>query len=117
MNFQHDNLKNGKWFELSIIEQMANIGSEVIRSINWKNKGNQEYSRMAFERALELFYFTVIDPKNRFHLKEITRARECFIDYFAGENIYKSTDESWQKYFYSFNYAARNHPPYADSPC
>ncbi len=118
MNFQHNDLENGKWSKLSLIEQMANIGSEVIRAINWKNKENQEYSQMAFERALELFYFTVTDPKNKGHLKEIVRARECFIDYLVAKNSYNSTDESWQKYFHAFNYAARNsHPPYAASPC
>lgn len=108
MNFQHKDLINGNWNKFSMIEQLANIGSEVFRAIDWKNKGNREYSQMAFERALELFYFTIVDPKNIHHLKEITRTRECLVDYFAGENIYKSTDESWQKYFYAFNYAARN---------
>jgi hypothetical protein len=97
-----------RWFRLSLMEQMANIGSEVIRAIKWKNKGNEEYSKMAFERALELFDLTIQDPKNRHRLREVTRARELFADYLAGENIYKSSGESWEKYFYAFNYAARN---------
>ncbi len=107
MKFQHQQLAGGKWNKLSIFEQMSNIGSEIIRAINWKNKKNPEYSRMAFERALELIYFTVADRKNIKRLREITKLRELLIDYFAGENIYKSSDENWQKYFYSFNYAAR----------
>ncbi len=106
MNFQHQELANN-WNKLTIFEQMANIGSEIIRAINWKNKNNLEYSRMAFERALELIYFTVADHKNIKRLREITKMRELLIDYLAGENIYKSSDECWQKYFYSFNYAAR----------
>ena len=53
MNYQHKNLlENGRWFDLSLMEQMANIGAEVGRAINWKNKANLEYSRFAFERAL-----------------------------------------------------------------
>lgn len=110
ITLQHTNLEKGRWFELSLIEQLANIGSEVIRTINWKNKGNQKYSEMAFERALELIYLTVVDVKNRHHLREITRTRECLIDYFTGSNIYNSNDEIWQKYFFAFNYAARNSP-------
>ena len=107
MTFQHKNAASGRWFEFSMIEQLANVGSEVHRAINWKNRENQDYSRQAFERALELFDLTLADPKNRLRLREVARAREALVDYFAGDNIYGSTDESWEKYFYSFNYAAR----------
>jgi hypothetical protein len=92
---------------------MANIGSEIERTINWRNKGNPEYSRQAFERALELVDLTIDDPKNRApescgRLKEICRLREVLVDYFVYDNAYGSTDDLWQKYFYAFNYAARN---------
>lgn len=107
MTFQHKNAAQGRWFEFSLLEQMANVGSEVIRTITWKNKGNQEYARMAFERALELFDLTMADPKNLHRLKEVARAREVFVDFFDNNNTYGTTDESWQKYFYAFNYAAR----------
>jgi len=109
MNYQHKELANGRWFKLSLIEQMANIGSEVFRAINWRQKGDNNYARMAFERALELFDLTVEDSKNKYRLKEVLRSRELFCDFFVGDNLYHSTDESWQKYFYSFNYAARLH--------
>jgi len=52
MEYQHKNLASGGWQKLSFFEQMANIGSEVERTIKWKNKGNAEYSRLAFGRAL-----------------------------------------------------------------
>ncbi len=107
MNFQHKNAAGGRWFKFSLIEQMANVGSEIFRAIKWKNQGNKEYSRLAFERALELFDLTIMDPKNRLRLREITRAREVVVDYFFGDNIYSSTDSNLEKYFYSFNYAAR----------
>lgn len=107
MSFQHQNSALGRWNKFSTIEQMANIGSEVERSIKWKNKGNEKHANFAFERALELFDLTASDEKNQSHLKEILRARELFADFFAGKNIYHSTDSSWKKYFYSYNYAAR----------
>jgi len=34
-----------RWFKLSLAEQLANIGSEVIRAINWKEKGREDYSK------------------------------------------------------------------------
>jgi hypothetical protein len=106
MKYQHKNLAKGRWFKLSFFEQMAHIGSEVERAILWRKK-DKKYFQMAFERCLELIDLTVSDPKDKKRLKEILRCREALVDYFAGENIYKSSDSLWEKYFYAFNYAAR----------
>ena len=108
MEYRHKNLAAGRWQGLTFFEQMANIGSEVERAIKWKNKGNTEYSRMAFERALELLDLTMDNKKSGSRLKELARVRETLADYFVFENIYGSSDEKWQKYFYVFNFAARN---------
>ncbi len=94
------------WHKLSLAEQLANIGAEAGRAMNWKEK-NTQMSRNAFNRALELFDFTIDDPKNRTRLSEILRARELFADYFIGENQYNSTQEEWNKYFFYFNLLAR----------
>ena len=107
MNFQDQKLAQGRWFKLTLIEQMANVGSEVFRAINWRKKNDEKYARLAFERVLELIDLTTLDPKNRNRLKEILRCRELFCDFFVGNNQYHSTDVSWNKYFFSFNYAAR----------
>jgi hypothetical protein len=107
MKFLHKSLAEGRWFELSFIEQMANIGSEVERAILHKNKGNKEYMFKDIERALELLYLTIEDEKNKIHLKELTRLREFLIDYFYFDNIYNSSDEFFKKYFYYFFFAAR----------
>jgi len=108
INYQHKNLAAGRWFELSLVEQLANVGSEVHRTTSWKNKSDLEYSQKAFERALELLDLTIADKKNIERLKEIVRARECLVDYFMYDNIYGSSDEKWENYFYAFAYAARN---------
>ena len=107
MTYQHKNAAEGRWLELTLTEQMANIGSEVFRALNWKEKGNDEYSKLAFERSLELLDLTIDDPKNRHRLREITRTRESWVDYFFGKNDYHSTQSIWQNYFHSFNVAAR----------
>ena len=106
--YQHQQQALGKWQTLSLLEQMANIGSEVIRALNWQDKNNQEYAQAAFERSLELFDLTVADCKNHNQrLKEILRARELWSDYFFGDNQFKSSAKSWRNYFLAFNYAAR----------
>ncbi|HCJ67422.1 MAG TPA: hypothetical protein DHV62_08920 [Elusimicrobia bacterium] len=106
MNYQHKQLSSGRWFELTFFEQMANIGSEVERAINWRNKNNN-YSSKAVERALELLDLTISNPKNKSHLKELTRLRETLVDYFYSDNQFSSSDQFWRKYFYVFCYAAR----------
>lgn len=107
MNYQHQQLASGRWMEMSFFEQMANVGSEIERALKWKEKENKEYSRLAFERALELLALTIADNKNIKKLRELTRLRETAIDYFEFDNEYNSTGEGWRRYFYSFNYASR----------
>ena len=105
MKIQHKNLALGQWKEMSFFQQMANVGSEIERTIKWKEKGNEEYSESAFFRALELLDLTIADPKNLLRLKELLRMREALADYFAFENEYKSNDQIWKNYFFAFNYA------------
>lgn len=107
MSFQHKQLASGRWFQLSFIEQMANIGSEVERSLNWRAKNNAAYSQQAFERTLELIDLTLEDAKNVSRLRELTRVREAIVDFFFGKNQFESTESSWRKYFLCFTYAAR----------
>jgi hypothetical protein len=110
MNYQHEGLAAGRWSQLSFIEQMANIGSEVERALNWRIKKNADYAQKAFERALELIDLTLDNDKNYSHLKEIARMREGLVDYFFGENRFISSEDSWKRYFLPFAYASRrNH--------
>ncbi|PKL72235.1 hypothetical protein CVV26_02485 [Candidatus Kuenenbacteria bacterium HGW-Kuenenbacteria-1] len=107
MSIKHKQLAGGRWNKLTFFEQMANIGSEVERTIKWKEKCNIDYSQQAFERALELLSFTIDDQKNKKRLKELVRVYECLVDYFVFENQYGSSDKLWQNYFFVFNWAAR----------
>lgn len=106
MRIIHKELAAGRWFQLSLMEQLANVGTDIERTIQWRIRGDIESSQQAFERALELIDLTVADPKNKKRLKEVLRAREALVDYFAYNNEYGSTDQLWQNYFYNFNYAA-----------
>jgi len=107
MIYQHQQLASGKWYSMTFVEQMANIGSEVERAIRWAEKNNKEYCRLAFERALELLDLTLADRRNRGRLKELARLYEALADYFAFDNDYKSSAKSWRGYFYAFTYASR----------
>lgn len=107
MIIQHKNLAQGNWNRLSFLEQMANIGSEVNRALNWRKKNNNAYCQKAVCRSLELIELTLASVKGFPKYKEITRLKEAIIDYFYGENEFSSTDILWRKYFDHFNYASR----------
>ncbi|HUD19598.1 MAG TPA: hypothetical protein VMR81_04095 [Patescibacteria group bacterium] len=105
---QHKDLSGGRWRRLSLVEQMANIGSEVERAIQWKAKNNIPYASQANVRALELFDLTLADSRHGAGRREIARARELWLDYFIGDNQYHQQASEWQRYFYFFAFAARN---------
>ncbi len=107
MGIQHKALASGRWSQLSFLEQMANIGSEVSRALNWRKKDNPEYSQRAVIRALELLSLTLDKPSILSHYRELTRLKEAIIDYFYGRNEFSSTEMLWRRYFEHFNYAAR----------
>lgn len=107
MTYQHRELASGRWAKLSFAEQMANIGSEVERALNWKTKHNDIYFRNAFERALELMDLSLECAKGYAKLKELCRLREALLDYFLGENQFKFNETALRRYFSNFTYAAR----------
>ena len=107
MNYAHPGLANGKWQQLTLAQQIANIGSEVIRGFKWKTKGKKERSDEAFIRALELFDLT-IEGKTSSQLKELRRYRSLIADYAFGANEFKLDREKTEKFFLQFNYLARS---------
>jgi len=106
---QHRDLASGRWWQLSLAEQMGHVGSEVSRAVRWTSR-NPDLARGALHRALELLDLTLADPRQRqslARLREIARAREVAADFFAGPNQYNSTASSLQKYFDAYAMAAR----------
>jgi len=112
MQYQHKNLAEGRWALMSLSEQMANIGSEVSRALNWKRKNNEKYCLKSVVRALELIALTIDNVTVASHIKELTRLREVILDYFYGDNEFRSSETQWERYFNHFNLAARKGLPY-----
>src|SRR3989338_7925323 len=96
------------WFEISILEQLGNIGSEIGRAVNWDRKANREQRDRALERGLELIDLTISDERwSAARQKELCRMREVVADTFYGDREYKDTPEKLEKYFYQYAVAAR----------
>lgn len=107
VNHKHTQLAAGAWASMPFIEQMANIGSEFERALNWRRKNNEDYAQKAFDRSLELISLTIENIAFDARLKEITRLREILIDFFLGANEYASSENALRKYFMQFAYACR----------
>jgi hypothetical protein len=107
MNAVHRELDSGRWQEMPLCEQMANIGSEVSRAFRWSEKDRKDLSLNAANRALELLDMTTRSIKKYARLKELLRVREVLVDFFYCSNEYGSSGISLLKYFDHFNYLAR----------
>lgn len=102
----HKNLAAGRWFELSLTEQLGNIGSEYNRAIAAKRKGDPERYQNACDRTLELCELTIDDPRWRGKpaLKELCRLNEEVARTLVDE---QEPDPRLQTYLDGHAYAAR----------
>jgi hypothetical protein len=103
----NSSLKSGRWNTFSLAFQLANVGSDFGRAL--RGKVSDDHARMwsALERCLELLDLTIADPKHRKRLRELCRLREVLCDFFVGDNEYRSTGESLDRYFLAFNIEAQ----------
>jgi hypothetical protein len=107
-DFKHTEMAAGRWWTLSLVEQLGHVGSEVSRTLKWRSR-DPRISRAAMERAPELIDLTLADPRHRCspcRLREIARTREVLLDFLVGPNEYGSTDASLQRYFDLYAIAA-----------
>lgn len=103
----HEKLAGGRWQQLSLAEQLGNIGSEISRANHWQEQKKPEQIRHALERALELFDLTLADARWSGRRRELCRAREVVCDFFAGDNVYHSTAKNLLAYFDAFAWQAQ----------
>jgi hypothetical protein len=106
MSYQHAALAAGRWRTLPLVEQLANVGSDVARAARWYGKDPQRCEQ-AFLRALELLDLTIADDRWKGRRKELARARELLCDAMHGGTAYGSDLASLDRYFFHFAVAAR----------
>ena len=104
----HAGLASGRWWKLTLAEQLGNAGADVGRALRARQDGDQARLDAALDRALELLDLTLADPRWRgARLREIARTREVVCDFLVGDNVYGSTPELLDAYFLAFAFAAR----------
>lgn len=104
---RHPGLDAGRWGQFTLVEQLANVGSEVGRMVRWRER-DPRLMTAAFDRALELLDLTLADPRWRDRLREIARVRELLCAATLGERGYGTTLEDLDRYLLAFAVAARN---------
>ena len=104
--YRHRELAAGRWGQLSLAAQLANVGAEVGRILRWQGQ-DERLSTTAFERALELLDLTLAYPRWRGRLREIARAREMLCDAASGGHEHGATLEDLDRYFLAFAVADR----------
>lgn len=96
---QHQELLSGRWFTMTLAEQLGNIGSEYSRAVAGLKRNDQARFKSAQVRFLELLDFTINDPRWDYYRKrELLRLREISAFDFP---------EDLQKYFDRFALIAR----------
>jgi len=109
MTTYHPELVAGRWFTLSLANQLGNVGSEYERALNWKERGDKGRFEHAFARLLELLDLTIIDPRWKNHrLKELTRVREVICDQLYNETHELVHESDLRQYFLYFGILARS---------
>jgi hypothetical protein len=105
-NFIHKDLANGEWSNLSLLEQLAHVGSEVGRARKWQGKDAASFDG-AVDRALDLFDLTLADHRWKGRYGEIARTRELFCAAALGENEYQTSLADLESYLMPFAIAAQ----------
>ena len=109
MKTYHPNLAAGRWFTMSLAEQLGNVGSEYERALSCRQRGDTDRFEHAFARMLELLGLTIADPRWRNHrLKELTRAREVICEEFCGDHKELQPGPNLRNYFLYFGILARS---------
>lgn len=104
----HEGLAAGRWRALTLLEQLAHVGSEVERAIRAAAMARPDRRDRAIDRALELFDLTAADQRWRGpRLREILRAREEFCRLFFDADAPPESAPGLTRYFLQFATAAR----------
>lgn len=107
---QHQELAAGRWFTMTLAQQLGNVGSDFERALRWKEKNQPKFFTSAVARTLELLDLTMADKRWHNHrLKELSRLRGEVCDIlFAHQIDYKSA-RGLQNYFLSMGRLAKKY--------
>ena len=94
-------MDSARWNKMSISEQILNIGGEVQRAVDRKERHEMDLAKSYLNKALDWIELTKNDPKNKNRIEEISIVEDELKDYFSA-NKYKNNKNSIMSYWNSF---------------
>jgi hypothetical protein len=92
-----------RWRQLSLAQQLGNVGSELSRARHWESKQDDHNRDESLERALALLDLTLDDRRWRGRLRELARLREVVSDWFSGRKYYLISSSALVDYCAGFS--------------
>lgn len=96
-----DSVLSEKWFALSLVQQMVNIGNEVKRALRFDSELDKKI--MFLDKAIRYTQLTMEDPKNVRVLPELLISKEVLEDY-RGEHYLACTEAQIRGYYEAYQY-------------
>lgn len=96
-----DPILSEKWFTLSLVQQMINIGNEVKRALRFRLE--PEKRNLFLDKAIHYTSLTMEDPKNSRVLPELRISKEVLQDY-RGEHFLNCTEGQILGYYTAYQY-------------
>lgn len=101
-------LASGRWFTLSLAEQLGNVGSDFERVLRWRQRQKPALAAQALGRTLDQLDWTLADPRHAGpRRREIARLREEVCRELFSETLNVESAQRLQKYFLAFATAAQ----------
>ena len=96
-----DSVLKEKWFSLSLVEQMINIGNEVKRGLKFDSDPDKKI--IFFKKAIQYTQLTMEDCKNAHVLPELLISKEVLEDY-SGDHNLACSGEQISRYYQAYQY-------------
>jgi hypothetical protein len=87
-----------RWHQLSMAQQLGNIGSEIARARVCEEKGDRELRDEAMFRALDLIDGSLCDQRWWKRRREMARLREVVADWYLGTKYYQISPKAIENY-------------------
>ena len=79
-------MEQERWNKMTVSEQILNIGGEVQRAVDRKERHDEHNTQIYLNKALDWLALSKNDPKNERRISELDAAEEELRDYFEDNN-------------------------------
>jgi hypothetical protein len=97
-----------RWIQLSLAQQLGNIGSEISRARHWEEKYDILNRNKSLARIIVYLDFMLDEMQPSPRYKELARFREVIGDWFSDQHSYGISPQQLEDYCIPFAVKARS---------